>query len=224
MRTLMFVVCLFRTSSLAAQTDAFAPNPESRFPTIDVYASGLRIRDSDIEQLTDTLTSAYPTELEKARAIFAWISENIAYDCGSENRLLQEPADAIHPIYFPQMQLKNILSTRRTRCEGYAFLFKLMCNLSGIYCTMLEGYARFDGENVDPATVRPNHAWNAARLDGAWFEIDLTAGAGHCDGPRFRRQRDDAYFRISAQLLERLYIPVNDGRQLFNQGRIWLKR
>jgi len=214
LRLLFLAKCCCFTLPLVAQTD---------FGNVDAYASRLRIRGNDIEQLTDTLTAPFHTELEKARAIFVWIGQNIAYDCGSENRLEQEPAEAIHPLYYTQVQLGNILKTRRTRCEGYAFMFKLMCNLSGIYCSIQEGFARFGGEKVDPATVMPNHAWNAVCLDGNWYEIDVSAGSGSCEGRRFRAGRQEDYFRMSSKLLERVYIPIDDHRRSNNQGWITLK-
>lgn len=207
-------ICWSFTQPLVAQTE---------FASVDAYAGRLQIRGNDIEQLTDTLTAPFSTDLEKARAIFVWIGQNIAYDCGGENRLEREPEEATEPLYYTQVQLENILKTRRTRCDGYAFMFRLMCRLSGIYCTVEEGFARFAGEKVDPATVKPNHAWNAACLDGEWYEIDVSAGSGGCDGRRFRARRDEAYFRMSPALLERQYIPIDDHRHSRNQGRIILK-
>ena len=215
LRWVLFIKALCCAApSLFAQPD---------FTAVDAYATHLSLRYNDIEQIADTLTAPFDTELEKARAVFIWITEHIAYDCGSENRLEAEPETALDPLYYSQVQLSNILNTRRTRCEGFSFLFKLMCNLSGIYCTVVEGYARFSGEKVDPATVLPNHAWNAVRLDGAWAETDVSAGAGHCAGRRFRRAFQPEYFRMSPDLLERTYIMVEDGRRSINQGRVILK-
>lgn len=213
---------LFLAGQLPAQTDP--PDPARHFPAIDARARRLDLADNDIIRLNDTLTAPYASDTEKARAIFTWIATHIAYDCGSENRLEEEPAEAIHPLYYTQLQLQNILKTRRTRCDGYAFLFRLMCRLSGIYCTEMEGYARFRDEKTDPATVLPNHSRNAALLDGEWFEIDPTAGAGYCDGRRFRARLDEASFRMAEQLIQQRYIPIEDGRRLHNQGKIKLKK
>ena len=82
---------------------------------------------------------------------------------------------------------------------------------------------RFDGEKVNPDTVEPNHAWNAVCLDGEWFETDLTAAAGQCEGGSFQKERRDEYFQMSPQLIERLYIPINDKRRSGNSGRVILK-
>lgn len=212
---------LFLLTNSCCLTTLITAQPD--FSGVDPYAARLQIRGNDIIQLTDTLTEPFSTELQKARAIFVWISENIAYDCGSENRLEAEPAEATDPLFYTQVQLENILKTRRTRCEGFAFMFKLMCSLSGIYCHIQEGFARFAGEKVDPATVMPNHVWNAVCLDGEWQEIDVSAGSGSCDGRRFKAGRQEEYFRMSPKLLERVYIPVDDHRRSINQGWITLK-
>lgn len=194
------------------------------FQAADDHARTLSFEgEKDIIRITDSLTTPFVTELEKGRAIFIWITENISYDCGRQNHLRKEPDEALHPLYYTQQQLQLILATRRTRCDGYAFLFRLMCRLAGIYATTMEGYARFSGEKVDPATVMPNHAWNAACFDGAWYEMDATAAAGQCDNDRFLRVYGGQFFLMRESLLERLYVPINDGRNSINTGRIILK-
>lgn len=194
------------------------------FSAIDAYVRSLPFRgEKDIIRITDSLTNPFSSDLEKGRAIFSWITEHIAYDCGRQNRLDAEPQEAVHPLYYTQQQLELILKRRRTRCDGYAFLFQLMCRLSGIYATTREGYARFDGQKVDPAAVEPNHAWNAACFDGTWYELDLTAASGQCEGGQFHRERREAYFLMDENLLEQRYIPIEDGRHSNNSGRIILK-
>ncbi|MEZ4966693.1 MAG: transglutaminase domain-containing protein [Saprospiraceae bacterium] len=211
-RVITIMFCWLTAATAAAQQDAgLGP---------DAHARSISITGSDLIALTDSLTTPFSTDRDKARAIFTWISEHIAYDCGNRNRLAEEPEEAVHPLYYTQQQLQNILATRRTRCDGYAFLFRLMCRLSGIYATTLEGYARFNGEKVNPATAEPNHAWNAACLDGDWYEIDITAASGYCEGGRFRAEQREQYFLMSEELVARTYIPVNDSRRSDNQGRI----
>lgn len=194
------------------------------FSSVDTYARSLPFRgEKDIIRITDSLTNPFPSDVEKGRAIFIWITEYIAYDCGGRNRIEAEPDEAVHPLYYTQQQLGLIMKTRRTRCDGYAFLFRLMCRLSGIYATTLEGYARFAGGRVDPSTVEPNHAWNAVCFDGVWYEADLTAAAGQCENGQFLRNYSGEYFMMSEKLTQQLYIPIEDGRNSNNSGRIILK-
>jgi len=202
-------------ASLFAQPDFYA---------IDAYARAMPFRgEKDIIRITDSLTDRYDSDLEKGRAIFVWITEHISYDCGRQNRVEVEPEEAAHPLYYTQQQVELILKTRRTRCDGFSFLFKIMCRLAGVYATTVEGYARFAGGRVDAATVEPNHAWNAVCYDGNWYETDLTAAAGQCASGQFRRERREEFFQMSEKLLERLYIPIWDDRRTDNSGRIILK-
>lgn len=191
---------------------------------VDAYARSLPFcGEKNLLCITDSLTNPFTTDLEKGRAIFIWITEFIEYDCASLNRPEAEPESALHPLYYTWQQSQLILRTRRTRCDGFAFMFTTMCRLAGIYATTLEGYARFAGRKIDPATVQPNHAWNAACFDGEWYESDATAAAGQCENGKFLRIYGSEFFRMNDQLLERLYIPINDSRNSTNSGRIILK-
>ena len=215
----VLLICLLAGAAIPALT---AQSPD--FQAVDDHARNLSFRgEKDIMRITDSLTAPFGSELEKGRAIFIWITANIGYDCGRQNRLEKEPEEAVHPLYYTQQQLQLILATRRTRCDGYAFLFRLMCRLAGIYATTMEGYARFSGEKVDPVTVQPNHAWNAACFDGIWYEMDATAAAGQCADRDFLRVYGGQYFLMGETLRERLYIPIDDSRNSISSGRIILK-
>lgn len=62
---------------------------------------------------------------------------------------------------------QNIYSVVKgqTVCQGYAMMYKYLCDQLGIKCIVVTGEA--DG---DP------HAWNLACLDGQWCHIDCTYG------------------------------------------------
>jgi hypothetical protein len=55
------------------------------------------------------------------------------------------------------------LVDKKAVCNGYAQAMKLLCDLSGIECSMIVGKA--DGEN---------HAWNLVKLDDSWYHVDAT--------------------------------------------------
>ncbi len=54
------------------------------------------------------------------------------------------------------------LNTKYSKCTGYASLFMALCELSGIACCQVTGYA--DG----------GHDWNQVRIDDVWYYIDPT--------------------------------------------------
>ncbi|XP_039622981.1 kyphoscoliosis peptidase-like [Polypterus senegalus] len=69
--------------------------------------------------LTDELQK---TELQKIRAIWTWIINNIAYDTE------QSPRDP-----------EEVFRRRKAKCVGQANLFKEMCRFAGIECVVISG-------------------------------------------------------------------------------------
>ena len=48
-------------------------------------------------------------------------------------------------------------------CQGYAYAFELLCDLAGLECDYVTGTAGGGG-----------HAWNQVKVDGKWYNIDVT--------------------------------------------------
>lgn len=55
------------------------------------------------------------------------------------------------------------LVEKKAVCEGYSRAFQLLCNRLGVDCISISGFG--DGES---------HAWNNVKLDGEWYEVDVT--------------------------------------------------
>lgn len=61
------------------------------------------------------------------------------------------------------------LVERRAVCEGISKAFKLLCDGTGIHCICVAGC-----EGDGPAQAEPDHMWNLVKLDGAWYQVDVT--------------------------------------------------
>ena len=53
-------------------------------------------------------------------------------------------------------------------CDGYARAFKYLANAAGIECELIQGTATNSSGKTE------NHAWNAVKLNGKWYYIDVT--------------------------------------------------
>lgn len=176
---------------------------------VDNYARS--ISESELIRLTDTLTAPWTTDLEKVRAMFVWITENIAYDCNGANARDPEADAVTHPLYDMHFRLRLVLKNRRARCSGYAFLFKTMCDLAGIQSRIIEGKAS-QGRRSE------GHAWNVVLLDGFWRPIDLTWASGACDdNERFHKIRDETYFLPDPQVFMQNHSPTETEWNLLTQ-------
>jgi hypothetical protein len=149
------------------------------------------------DSLAFKLTSPYRTGLEKVRAIFGWVTQNISYNTGIlnpvRNRIFDNRADtATEWKSADEMTACQVLRRRVAVCEGYARLFKTLCHYAGIRSEVINGYARC---SPGPLRFGTNHSWNAVLIDSAWYLVDATWGSGYLDqSARFVQQTDESYF------------------------------
>lgn len=184
----------------------FSQNRSLNFNQIDknVFSAN----SDDPATLSLMLTGSLTTEAEKVRAIFRWIAENISYYRNvpsfkkhkKRNRdnfdvYEDEPEDtsALKPL--TERVALRVLKDRRTYCEGYARLFKSLCDHAGIKAEIVTGYARTDMNRIEKS-FRSNHSWNAVSIDSAWYLLDVTWASGFIGtfSGEFVKRFDDYYY------------------------------
>ena len=189
------------------------------YSSIDSIARTVKYN-GDIYVLTKTLTAAYPEKLAKTRAIFIWITENIAYDYKfiNKKKSIKGPVYKTGANYDAILQdweneyLRKILKRKKAICDGYATLFKSMCTIAGIRAEVINGYTKSKYYQVG-STGSVNHAWNAVWLDSSYYLLDATWAAGGCgernDGKLypFRKEYDGYYWLTSFHDLARNHYP-----------------
>lgn len=137
-----------------------------------------------LDSLAAYLTGPAKNDAERARAIFRWIAENIAYD-----------AEGFRTKRYGSTTPDEVLKTRSTVCAGYSRLFESLATAAGLETVTIEGYAKGFGYAPGDHLDRANHDWNAVRIDGEWRLLDATWSAGHVDySYRFTREFDDFFF------------------------------
>lgn len=164
-----------------------------------------RVRNVDArtpDTLAEKLTLPFTTDLEKVRAIFTWTTKNIAYNTGiftysRKNRNTSFPFDPTDTISVwksaHEMTALRVLHRRVAVCDGYAKLFKTLCDYAGIPCEVISGYAKCHVEKNEK--FRTNHTWNAVMIDGKWYLLDVTWASGYVNyANQFVQQTDESYF------------------------------
>lgn len=176
-----------------------AQKPSANFNSIDWYAQ--TVQATTLDSLAAKLTAPYATELEKVRAIYTWICQNIQYNADIYRPLYlrakfkPEPVDTVSE-WKPadEMVAQRVLRRRIAVCDGYARLFKVLCQYAGVEAAVLTGYARSDIDRAKER-FRSNHTWNAVRIDSVWHLLDLTWAAGYLTyADEFVQKQNDFYF------------------------------
>lgn len=91
------------------------------------------------------------SDYEKVKGIHDWLAANISYDYD----------------YFDQ-SLYAALVQGKGVCAGYVSAFDYIAKKAGIETIQVSGLGH------STANQNENHAWNLVKMEGVWYELDLT--------------------------------------------------
>jgi hypothetical protein len=135
-----------------------------QFEKVDSYVETFSTDKSlPLDKLTKELTKPFSKDIEKVRAIFYWIADNIEYD------YLSFKNNTITSIH---VEPESVYKERKAVCEGYSNLFKSMLDFCSIESEVIFGYARNDIETI--SLNESNHAWNSVKINNKWYLFDVT--------------------------------------------------
>lgn len=203
MKLVAFIYLIFVANVTAAQGSS------ANFNSIDWKVRSI---DADAaDTLAKKLTAGYTTDLEKVRAIFSWITQNIDYQVrprynrpgkSSGKYLVEDPSDTASILKPLSERIADLVIRRREAfCDGYSRLFKTLCDYSGIKAEVVMGYAR-TGIDRSGKRFKSNHTWNAVCIDSTWHLLDATWASGFItlQGNEFMKRYDDRYFLTPPQV------------------------
>jgi hypothetical protein len=224
-RAVLVLLCLLPTALRAegrgadeierragADTIAVHGRPETGqpgfVPVPDSIRQGLASDpDAWLDDLVLVLVNGLADERSRVRVIHDWVAASIAYD----TTLLG--ADSV-----PFQSCADVLRTGRSVCGGYSNLFERMCELAGVECVTIPGYARGERFRVlgDEDPTRVDHAWNAVRLGGTWRLVDVTWDAGRIIDDAYERRYSTDYLDVSPERLIHTHFPADPRWQLLD--------
>jgi hypothetical protein len=111
---------------------------------------------------------------------------------------------------------EGIYKYGKTKCAGYAILFAHIAQNLGLDIESISGYAKGNQYNSGEIIEKPNHQWNAIKIDDNYFLIDSTWGSGQEDEDEHIKELDDFYFFCNPKYLIYTHLPENDKWQLIN--------
>lgn len=173
---------------------------------------------SNLPQLSYKLTSELTTDVERFRAIFKWVCDNIANDYGMFRQNMRKRQryrnDSVKFAEwnkkFKKKAFDKLLKKNRTVCTGYAYLVKELANLANIKCEIVNGFARTSTINVETLKY-PNHSWNVVKLNGKWYLCDPTwaSGVPNQTSGIFQFKYNDGFFLSNPKLFAVNHHPVD---------------
>lgn len=154
------------------------------FTELDEYVKTIGYAAKTPQEIAVICIKDCKTQYEKARAIFDWLSFNIAYDTS-----------------FKVGSGEKCFEVKKGVCQGYAELYEIMCDSVGLECYMIVGQGRshgFDG-----------HAWNIICLNDEKRDIlvDCCWGAGYVNSGRFKKEFKPWWFDSHPSIFVLTHVP-----------------
>lgn len=124
------------------------------------------------QSIHDALVTPGMSEYDQVKAFHDYIINNTEY---------RETGDRSHNAAGPLLDGLAV-------CEGYSNALDILCYLSGIECIRVNGVSNGG-----------SHAWNKVKIDGQWYNIDVTWDDPVSSRPLLRYD----YFLVSDSALAR---------------------
>ncbi len=166
---------------------------QNSFQMIDSIAIKTKYK-GDLNQLVFDLTNNQKNNVDKTRAIYSWITENISYDYKLFNKGKQKVTFkckskddcAIKRKEFENKLVEKVIRKKKGVCSGYSTLFKRMCDIAKITCINIDGYVKTKSSHVGNTGIL-DHAWNAVIIDDKTYFVDPTWASGYCESDKNRK-------------------------------------
>jgi hypothetical protein len=215
MRNILVLQCLLAYSAFSQHSDF----SETDFSKVDSLAIHYKYQGHlDPVRIAIDLTNGLEKDIDKYRVIFRWISENIDYDLRLYSKIVahnqnarRSPAKYKRWVKrFRKIYINHTIRSRTTICEGYSWLLEIMCRTAGLSCVSIPGYVR-DHDSMIGVKTKPNHAWNAVKIDNKWYLSDPTWASGYVDFQRtkYYRRFNETYFLVSPDEFIANHYPVD---------------
>ncbi len=146
---LLFLFCLFGLKGVSQKTEKYFFNR------------------GNIAKLTANVIKGMSSEEDKVLAIHEWVTHQLKW----KNSKSYETS---------HKTVKKSLFKRKGPASSYVILFDEMCKFATIECEIVRGNVTPEySVNYDPKAYEiSNHSWNAVKINGSWFVIDVTFDAG----------------------------------------------
>ena len=177
------------------------PWPETLHPVVVNMPKEV---EASIDSVGKYIAAHEPDPMLRVKALHDWVVDRIAYDV---------PNYEAHTLPDGVYDGKTVFRSRIGVCAGYAELMVELGKASGDEIIYLRGDAR---SQMSPMEGE-GHAWNAARINGAWYLIDTTWDAGFPKDGQFKKQYRTAYLFTPPTLFAVSHFPDGAKWQLLER-------
>ena len=151
----------------------------------------------DYTNVARVITSSCEDNIQKIRAIYLWICDNIEYDTS-----------------YTICSADECFDSKKGVCQAYCELFYHIAKAAGINCEIISGKAKDFTGYID----KRGHVWLFAYTrENYGILLDPTWGAGSLNGNHFKRRKNCwEWFNVPPEWMVLSHFPNNESYQLID--------
>lgn len=217
---------LFVSLLLIAFNSALSAGPKEEV-IVDSCITKKLINIRKPQDLAERVNADFNTDFDKAKAIYTWIGQNIAYDMRKYNRFKKQEKKKKAPkrrtekkqFHYERKIAAKTMRKGKGICMDYAFLYKHLCDLTQLDCRYVSGYSKTANKRIG-SKFGEKHAWNVVRIGEQWHLLDVTWGAGTVnDEEQFIQRTNNLYFMTDPDLFFMHHFPRDQQWLLTDKSR-----
>jgi hypothetical protein len=190
-------------ASLASITTLAQSDDPAFEPVLRVIDNNGAMLGANVATVTDAITMPFGNNRQKAMAIYAWIGKHFSLD---PKLVKSEDNRNILP--------EQIMRTRKSTTLGLATLFQEMCSQADIRCLIVDGFHKYNMEQIGDPAEEPNYYWNVVQLgttSSDWNYVDVSKACGSLDAKMsmFNAKFSTLYFFPDKTTFNREHYPIN---------------
>ena len=168
-------------------------NTEMKSKILEIFATVELQYDEEITSLAKSITESISSDYEKAKAIYAWVADNVWYDYDCRDAPSGHNPHRLDACCYTTTF--EVLEHKRTVCEGYTNLTTSLLHSIGIPTVQPAGHG---------------HTWNEAYVDGRWIIMDTSHSSNSYRDGVFSEKKINSYtsFDMSSHVALQGYYPI----------------
>lgn len=128
--------------------------------------------ETSIKAVADYISSREKDPFLRVKALNDYVADRIAYD-----------APSLVAGKYPSQDAETVFKTRKAVCAGYSKLMVELGKHTGDEIRYIVGVSRDEAGQI----AGGGHAWNAVKIEGAWYLMDTTWNSGTVKGDKFTK-------------------------------------
>lgn len=143
------------------------------------------------------------TEEEKLKTLYIWMTHTFRYR-------MFEAFVAGNQREGEEKEIQVLLDKRTGVCRDFSLLFKYVAQAMDIPAFFVEGYTKDSQGYIQ----REAHAWNVAKVNGKWYNYDITYGMGYARNNEFVSRPTMEQYMVPSSEFMKTHMPFDPIWQL----------